>query len=152
MLNNGDKAPQFELLDSESNPVKLSDYLGQRVILFFYPKADTPGCTTQACGFRDNFPKIEAAGAAVLGISPDDPAALAKWKKKRDLPYPLLSDPDHKVAEAYGVWGEKSMFGKKYMGIIRSHFVVDESGNLEDTQVKVKPEDSVSLAVSAVTD
>lgn len=152
MLNKGDKAPQFELLDSESKPVKLSDYLGQRVIIFFYPKADTPGCTTQACGFRDNFPKIEAVGAAVLGISPDDPDDLAKWKKKRDLPYPLLSDPDHKVAEAYGVWGEKSMFGKKYMGIIRSHFVVDEAGNLEDTQVKVKPEDSVSLAVSAVTD
>jgi peroxiredoxin Q/BCP len=152
MLNKGDKAPQFELLDSESNPIKLSDFLGRRVIIFFYPKADTSGCTVQACGFRDNFPKIEAAGAAVLGISPDSPTDLAKWKKKRDLPYPLLSDPDHKVAEAYGVWGEKSMFGKKYMGIIRSHFVIDESGNLEDTQVKVKPEESVSRAVSAVTD
>lgn len=150
MLSKGDKAPEFELLDSDSNPVKLSDYRGQRVIIFFYPKADTPGCTTQACGFRDNFPKIEGAGAAVLGISPDKPAALAKWKTKRDLPYPLLSDPDHAVAEAYGVWGEKSMYGKKYMGIIRSHFVVDASGNLEDIQFKVKPEDSVNLGVAAV--
>lgn len=150
MLSTGDKAPEFELLDSESNPVKLSDYRGQRVIIFFYPKADTPGCTRQACGFRDNFPRIEASDTAVLGISPDKPAALAKWKEKINLPYPLLSDPDHEVAEAYGVWGEKSMFGKKYMGIIRSHFVVDESGNLEDTQVNVKPEDSVDRALEAV--
>jgi peroxiredoxin Q/BCP len=150
MLSKGDKAPEFELLDSESNPVKLSDFLGQQVIIFFYPKADTPGCTTQACGFRDNFPRIEASGATVLGISPDDPAALAKWKNKIKLPYTLLSDPDHEVADAYGVWGQKSMFGKKYMGIIRSHFVIDESGNLADTQVKVKPEDSVSRAVAAV--
>jgi len=150
MLSVGDKAPDFELLDSESNLVKLSDFLGQRVIIFFYPKADTPGCTRQACGFRDNFPQIEAAGATVLGISPDLPAALAKWIKKINLPYELLSDPDHVVAEAYGVWGEKSMYGKKYMGIIRSHFVVDDEGNLEDVQFNVKPEDSVSRGVAAV--
>ncbi|MFZ0547591.1 MAG: thioredoxin-dependent thiol peroxidase [Candidatus Promineifilaceae bacterium] len=152
MLNIGDKAPQFELLDSESNPVKLSDYLGQRVILFFYPKADTPGCTAQACGFRDNFPQIEAAGATVLGISPDTPADLAKWKKKIHLPYTLLSDADHEVADAYSVWGQKSMFGKKYMGIVRSHFVIDAEGNLEDTQVKVKPADSVSRAVATIVE
>jgi peroxiredoxin Q/BCP len=147
MLSNNDKAPDFELLDSEGNSVRLSDFRGRRVIIFFYPKADTPGCTTQACGFRDNFPRIEATGATVLGISPDKPAALAKWKKKLNLPYTLLSDPEHAVAEAFDVWGEKSMYGRKYMGIIRSHFVVDAEGNLEDVQVKVKPEESVDRAM-----
>jgi peroxiredoxin Q/BCP len=147
MLSNNDKAPDFELLDSEGNSVRLSDFRGQRVIIFFYPKADTPGCTAQACGFRDNFPRIEATGATVLGISPDKPAALAKWKKKLNLPYTLLSDPEHAVAEAFDVWGEKSMYGRKYMGIIRSHFVVDAEGNLEDVQVKVKPEESVDRAM-----
>lgn len=152
MLSIGEKAPEFELLDSESNPVKLADFLGQRVIIFFYPKADTPGCTKQACGFRDNFPRIEASGSIVLGISPDKPPALAKWKKKINLPYPLLADPDHEVAEAYGVWGQKSMYGKKYMGIIRSHFVVDADGNIEDVQFNVKPEDSVSRGVAAIAE
>ena len=152
MLNIGDKAPEFELLDSESNPVKLSDFRGQQVIIFFYPKADTPGCTTQACGFRDNFPRIEESGATVLGISPDQPDALKKWKAKLGLPYALLSDPDHEVAEAYGVWGEKTMYGKSYMGIIRSHYVVDADGNLADTQFKVSPADSISRGVAAVTE
>jgi peroxiredoxin Q/BCP len=150
MLNIGDKAPEFELLDSESNPVKLSDFLGKRVIVFFYPKADTPGCTTQACGFRDNFPQIEAAGATVLGISPDQPEKLAKWITKINLPYTLLSDPDHEVSEAYGVWGEKSMYGKTYLGIIRSHFVIGENGLIEDVQFKVSPKNSISRGVAAI--
>lgn len=151
MLERGDRAPQFELVADDGRPVTLADYQGRRLILFFYPKADTSGCTVQACGFRDNFPTIESAGATVIGISPDPPAALAKWRKKRDLPYTLLSDPDHAVAEAYGVWGQKSLYGKKYMGIIRSHFVVDPAGTVEDVQIKVTPEDSVAWAIKVVT-
>lgn len=150
MLKVGDLAPEFELLDDQGKPVRLSDLRGQRVILFFYPKAGTSGCTTQACGFRDHFPKIEAANATVMGVSPDEPAALAKWRAKENLPYSLLSDPDHNVAEAYGVWGEKSMYGRTYMGIIRSHFVIDAEGRIEDVQFKVSPKDSVSRAVEAV--
>jgi len=151
MLNIGDKAPEFELLNDEEISVKLSDFLGQRVVLFFYPKAGTSGCTTQACGFRDNYPQIEAADATVIGVSPDKPAALAKWKAKENLPYTLLSDPDHEVAEAYGVWGEKKMYGKSYMGIIRSHFVIDAQGLIEDVQFKVSPTDSISRAMAKLS-
>ena len=152
MLNIGDKAPEFELLNDEEISVKLSDFLGQRVVLFFYPKAGTSGCTTQACGFRDNYPQIEAADATVIGVSPDKPAALAKWKAKESLPFSLLSDPDHEVAEAYGVWGEKKMYGKSYMGIIRSHFVIDAQGLIEDVQFKVSPTDSISRAMAKLSD
>lgn len=152
MLNIGDKAPEFELLNAEEMPVKLSDFLGQRVVLFFYPKAGTSGCTTQACGFRDNYPQIEAAEATVIGVSPDKPAALAKWKAKESLPFTLLSDPDHAVADAYGVWGEKKMYGKSYMGIIRSHFVIDAEGLIEDIQFKVSPTDSISRAMAKLSE
>lgn len=147
MLTIGDMAPDFELLSDEGSPVKLSDLRGHRVVIFFYPKADTPGCTTQACGFRDNFPKIEAAGATVLGISPDQPGSLAKWRAKMGFPYSLLSDPEHVVANAYSVWGEKKMYGRSYEGIIRSHFVVDAAGRIEDVQFKVSPTDSVERAM-----
>jgi peroxiredoxin Q/BCP len=150
MLNVNDAAPDFELLDSEGKPVKLSDLRGRRLVLFFYPKAGTSGCTVQACGLRDNFPKIEAGNATVVGVSPDQPAALAKWKAEENLPYPLLSDPDHQVAEAYGVWGEKNMYGRSYMGIIRSHFIIDAEGNIEDVQFKVSPKNSISRAVAAL--
>jgi thioredoxin-dependent peroxiredoxin len=150
MLQIGDPAPDFELLSDEEKPVKLADFHGRRLIIFFFPKADTPGCTTQACGFRENFPTFAAANTFVVGISPDRPAALAKWRAKENLPYPLLSDPDHVASEAYGVWGEKSMYGKKYMGITRSHFVVDADGKLEDVQVKVSPQDSVDRAIELV--
>lgn len=147
MLNVGDMAPDFELTSDEGAPVKLSDLRGQRVLIFFYPKAGTSGCTTQACGLRDNFPTFTDAGATVLGISPDEPEKLAKWRAKENLPYNLLSDPEHTVAEAYDVWGEKKMYGNTYMGIIRSHFVVDADGKLEDVQYKVSPKHSIERAV-----
>lgn len=147
MLNNGDIAPDFTLISDTGMPVSLSDYRGRRVVLFFFPKADTPGCTTQACGFRDHFPQIEAGNATVIGLSPDDPKQLAKWKAKQNLPYTLVSDPDHQVAEAYGVWGEKKMYGKAYMGIVRGHVVIGPDGTIEDIQHKVSPTDSVDAAV-----
>lgn len=147
MLTIGDQAPDFELLSDENQSVQLSDFVGQRVVLFFYPRADTPGCTRQACGFRDNYAKVEANGATVLGISPDKPAALSKWKAKEAFPYPLLSDPEHAVADLYGVWGEKKMYGRVYQGIIRSHFVIDADGNIEDIQFKVSPKNSVERAL-----
>ena len=150
MFQIGDTAPDFELLNDEGQPTKLSALRGQRVILFFYPKADTPGCTTQACGLRDHFPLFQEHNATVLGVSPDDVPALAKWRTKQNLPYHLLSDPEHVVAEAYGVWGEKSMYGKTYFGIIRSHFVIGTDGTFEDVQVKVSPQDSINRAVKLV--
>ncbi len=147
MLQIGDPAPDFELLSDEGTPVRLSDLRGRRVVLFFYPRADTPGCTVQACGFRDQFPRIESGNASVIGLSPDEPVALAKWKRKENLPYTLVSDPDHAVAEAYGVWGEKQAYGKSYMGIIRSHAIIGPDGTLEDLRIKVKPDESVQAAV-----
>ncbi len=143
----GDVAPDFELLNQDGNPVKLSDFAGKRVILFAYPKADTPGCTAQACGFRDHYPKFEGADSVVLGISPDTTKALLSWKKKQSLPYDLLSDVNHTVLEAWGAWSEKSMFGKKYWGVTRSHWVIGADGRFEDIQLGVSPQDSVNRAV-----
>lgn len=146
----GQPAPDFELLNQDGKPVKLSDFRGKKVILFAYPKAGTPGCTTQACGFRDTFPKIEAVNAIVLGISPDKPKDLKKWQQSENFQYELLSDVDHVVMEAWGAWGEKSMFGKKYMGVVRSHWVIGEDGNILDEQIGVSPTDSVAKAVKVV--
>ena len=143
-------APDFEALTDTGERISLSDYRGQRVVLYFYPKDDTSGCTTQACGFRDDYPVIEEKNAIVLGVSPDSVESHQKFKAKYDLPFTLLVDPDHAVAELYGVWGEKSMYGRKYMGVIRSHFVIDEEGKIIDAQLKVKPADSVKLALEAL--
>ena len=128
----------------------MTSFRGQRVVVYFYPKDDTPGCTTQACGFRDNYVDIQEKNAIVLGVSPDGPASHRKFKTKFDLPFTLVADEDHAIAEAYGAWGEKSMYGNKYMGIIRSHFVVDEAGKLVDVQIKVSPKDSVSGALKVL--
>lgn len=147
MLKTGDIAPDFELQTDEDTPLKLSDLRGRRVVLFFYPKADTPGCTKQACGFRDRFPRIEAADATVIGLSPDMPRALAKWKAKERLPYTLVSDPDHAVAEAYGAWGQKSKFGHTYMGILRGHAIIGPDGVIEDLRLSISPDESVQQAV-----
>jgi peroxiredoxin Q/BCP len=149
-LQIGDPAPDFALPSDQGTTVHLSDLRGKRVVLYFYPKDDTSGCTTQACGFRDAYPQIEEKNAVVLGISPDDARSHQKFKTKYDLPFLLLVDSDHVVADAYGVWGEKSMYGRKYMGIIRSHFVIDESGQLADVQIKVSPQDSVKLALEKI--
>jgi peroxiredoxin Q/BCP len=143
-------APEFEALTDTGETVKLSDYRGRRVILYFYPKDDTPGCTTQACGFRDNYPTIEERDAVVLGVSPDGVKSHQKFKAKFDLPFTLLVDEDHAISEAYGVWGEKKMYGKTYMGVLRSHFVIDAAGRIADAHVKVKPDDSVRLALEAL--
>jgi peroxiredoxin Q/BCP len=150
-LKVGDLAPEFALQSDQGTTVRLADFRGKRVIVYFYPKDDTPGCTTQACGFRDAYPQIEERNAVVLGISPDGAASHRKFKTKFDLPFILLADEDHAVAEAYGVWGEKSMYGKTYMGIVRSHFVVDEQGRIVDVQLKVSPADSVARALQAIT-
>jgi len=143
----GEKAPDFELLNQRGEAVKLSDYRGRKVLLFAYPKAATPGCTVQACGFRDNFAQIETADAVVLGLSPDEPPALAKWIEDEGLQYDLLSDPEHQVLEAWSAWGEKSMYGKKYMGVIRSHWIIGEDGVLLDEQLKVSPKKSIEKAL-----
>jgi peroxiredoxin Q/BCP len=146
----GETAPDFELLNQDGETTKLSDFRGQTVILFAYPKAATPGCTTQACGLRDAFPRFEAQNATVIGISPDEPKALKKWIEKENLPYTLVSDPDHHVLEAWGAWGERSMYGRKYMGVIRSHWAIGPDGTIIDEQLSISPKDSIEKAIKTV--
>ena len=134
----GDKAPAFSLPDADGNTVKLSDFKGRKVIVYFYPAASTPGCTKQACDFRDSLAELGDAGLDVVGISPDKPEKLAKFRDAEGLTFPLLSDPDKKVLTAYGAFGEKSMYGKTVTGVIRSTFVVDEKGVVEVAQYNVK--------------
>lgn len=139
-----------ELRDDKDQPVTLASFVGKRVLLFIFPRAATAGCTEQACGFRNAFPKIDAAGATVLGMSTDTPKALAKWKAAENLPYTLISDPDHKVIDRLGAWGERSMYGKKFMGTIRSHFVFSATGEMEAEQIKISPKDSIKKGVEAL--
>lgn len=137
-LQPGDAAPDFTLLDADEKPVSLADYRGRRVIVYFYPAASTPGCTKQACDFRDNLGELDGAGLDVLGISPDKPAKLAKFRESEQLTFPLLSDVDKTVLEAYGAFGEKTMYGKKVTGVIRSTFVIDAEGKIEHAFYNVR--------------
>jgi len=152
MSDIGKKAPAFTLLNQRGEKVKLSDYKGRKVVLFAFPKANTGGCNNQACGFSEAMPEIDAGGAVVLGISPDSPEKLASWQEKKQLAFDLLSDPEHKILEKWGAWGEKKLYGKTYMGVIRSHWVIDEDGRIIDQQIKVSPAKSVELATAFLED
>ena len=139
MLEKNVTAPDFELLDENNVPHKLSDYLGKPVLLYFYPKDDTPGCTTEACEFRDDYDEYERAGVVILGVSPDSPKSHKKFKEKYNLPFTLLADQDHHVCEVYGVWGKKSMYGKEYYGVLRTSFLINADGKLVEIFENVKP-------------
>lgn len=149
-LQVGDKAPKFELADQDGQSRKLGDFKGQHLLIYFYPKANTPGCTTQSCEVQAALPNLKRAGAAVVGISPDKPSAQKKFADKFKLTFPLLADEDHAVAKSYGVWGEKSMYGKKYMGIIRSAFLVDPKGKIAAVWYGVSPKDTAPEALKAL--
>lgn len=150
MLEPGDKAPAFTLQDQNGEKVKLSDLKGQPVVVYFYPRADTPGCTTQASGVRDRSDEYAAGGAKVIGISPDEVEDIAKFAGKYDLGFTLLADPDHAVAEKYGAWGEKSMYGKKYMGVLRNTYIVDAKGKIARVFPKVQPKKHDAVVLKAL--
>lgn len=152
MLEAGAAAPDFTLPDQDGEELTLSDLRGETVVLYFYPRADTPGCTTQACGVRDRGADYKAAGARVIGVSPDEPEALKKFAEKFDLDFTLLADADHAVAEAYGAWGEKSMYGKKYMGILRNTYVIDPNGRVASVLPKVQPKKHDALVLKALAE
>jgi peroxiredoxin Q/BCP len=149
-LETGTKAPDFTLANQDEKQISLADYAGKKVIVYFYPAAATPGCTTQACDFRDNINSLKSAGYTVLGISPDSPKKLKNFKDKEGLNFELLSDPDNKVQEAFGAYGEKSMYGKTYMGTIRSTFAVDESGNISHAFYNVKAKGHIEMLRKAM--
>ena len=149
-LQSGAAAPAFSLPDQDGKTVNLSDFSGKKLLLYIYPKADTPGCTTQACSIRDAMPDLSGLGIAAVGISPDEPGRLRKFRDKYDLNFPLLSDSDHETADAYGTWGKKSMYGKEYEGIIRSSFLLDEQGKVIRAWYKVSPKDTVPFAREAL--
>lgn len=149
-LSAGDKAPAFKLANQDGETVSLADFKGKKLLIYFYPKASTPGCTTQSCAVSEALPDLLKSGVAAVGISPDKPAAQKKFDDKYSLGFPLLCDTEHTVAEAYGTWGEKSMYGKKYMGIIRSSFLVDEKGKIHEAWYKVSPKDTVPNVQNAL--
>jgi peroxiredoxin Q/BCP len=150
ILKPNDIAPDFTLMDQNNNQITLSNYKNNKVLIYFYPKADTPGCTKQACSIRDSRQDLAKNGIVYLGISPDKPEKQLKFDTKYELNFPLLSDPDHQVAEKYGVWGEKKNYGKTYMGIIRSSFLIDKNGIIIQAWYKVKPDDTVPKALDAI--
>jgi thioredoxin-dependent peroxiredoxin len=150
MVEEGKPAPDFELADDSGEKVKLSDYRGKPVVLYFYPKDDTPGCTAQACGIRDVYGEFQQRGAVVLGVSPDDEASHVKFKDKYELPFTLLADPEHKTAEEYGVWVEKNSYGQKRMGIERSTFLIDSEGNVAKVMRRVKPDTHADDVLAAL--
>jgi peroxiredoxin Q/BCP len=150
MLEEGKKAPAFSLPNQLGEPVKLSDFAGSWVVVYFYPKDDTPGCTKEACSFRDEHVKLKKAGAVVLGISPDNEKRHAKFIEKYELPFTLLADPEHVVAEKFGAWGEKSLYGRKYMGIMRCTFLIGPDGKVKKVWPKVKPEGHGAEVLAAI--
>jgi len=150
MIEEGKPAPDFELATDTGERVRLSDFRGKPVVLYFYPKDDTPGCTVEACGFRDSFSEFEQRGAVVLGVSPDDEASHVKFKEKYSLPFTLLADPEHQVAEQYGVWGEKKYAGKTYHGVFRSTFIIDADGNVAKVMHDVKPDGHPDQVLAAL--
>lgn len=152
MLAEGDKAPSFTLPDQNGEKVKLSDFKGETVVLYFYPRADTPGCTTQACGVRDRKADYAKAGARVIGVSPDEVQAVDKFAGKYDLDFTLLADADHAVAEKYGTWVEKSMYGKKYMGVQRATFIIGPDGKIAKVFPKVSPKQHDDLVLKALAE
>ena len=146
----GSKAPPFALRSDAGEIVRLADLKGRKVVLYFYPKDDTEGCTVEACEFRDRWAQVRKTGAVVLGVSPDSVTSHGKFRKKFHLPFPLLADPDHEVAERYGVWGKKSMFGRKYFGIIRTTFVIDEAGRIAKVFERVRPKGHADMVLAAL--
>jgi peroxiredoxin Q/BCP len=146
----GDPAPAFRLKDQRGKAVKLVDFKGKRLVVYFYPKADTPGCTTQSCAVRDALPDLKKLKTAAIGVSPDSPERQAKFDAKFKLGFPLLADEDHAMAQAWGVWGEKKLYGRKYMGIIRSAFVVDEKGKIAAAFYKISPKDTIPKVTAAL--
>lgn len=152
MVEEGKKAPDFTLPDQDGNKVKLSDFKGKYVVLYFYPKDDTPGCTKEACNFRDSFPKFDKTDAVILGVSPDNVASHKKFSEKYKLPFQLLADEDKKVVEKYGVWKEKSMYGKKYMGVERTTFIIDTEGMIKKIFPKVKVDNHHKEVLEALKD
>ena len=150
-ISSGIPAPDFELFDDTNTPRKLSDYRGRNVVLYFYPADDTPGCTKEACNFRDDYSAYENADVVILGVSPDDVASHAKFKKKFQLPFPLLADEGHKVCDLYGVWGPKKSFGKEYDGVIRTTFLIDGNGNIVNVFENVRPSEHSAEVLSTLS-
>ncbi len=151
MLKAGDKAPDFSGIDDTGKPISLSDFKGKRFVLYFYPKDNTEGCTAEACDFRDSYASFKRKGVPVIGVSPDSSRKHTNFKKKYELPFPLIADTDHSICEAYGVWQEKSMFGHKYMGVVRSTFVIGADGKIESVFFKVSISGHVKEVLESVS-